>query len=98
MTYFGNSVPKIYMTQEITNQFSFVYTIVKSLYILSNLQSQVCRGLTVSILGLWYKNLAPEKPAENLMLQFRFGNKILATNLCRLNFDKHEIIECFADS
>ena len=36
MTYFGNSVPKIYTTQEITNQFSFVYTIVKSLYIVQD--------------------------------------------------------------
>ena len=33
MTYFGNSVPKIYTTQEFTNQFTFVYMIAKSIYI-----------------------------------------------------------------
>ena len=32
--YLGNSVPKMSMTKGLTNQFSFVYTIVKSLYLL----------------------------------------------------------------
>ena len=34
VTYFGNLVPELYTTQEITNQFSFMYMIAKSLYIL----------------------------------------------------------------
>ena len=34
MAGFTNLVPKMYTTKEISNQFSFVYMIAKSLYIL----------------------------------------------------------------